>query len=102
MSDRLATGTSSLVGGVERRPSRTLRSLLLSIAAVGAALALVPLWVGDSGVLMGVAVLGLAFACYTIGFNVIPHAGNLVDDGVKRQLKKYMSGFAEFVTRLKD
>jgi branched-chain amino acid transport system permease protein len=38
---------------------------------VGAALALVPLWVGDSGVLMGVAVLGLAFACYTIGFNVI-------------------------------
>ncbi|GMQ85614.1 MAG: hypothetical protein BMS9Abin07_1181 [Acidimicrobiia bacterium] len=71
MSDRLATGTSSLVGEVGRRPSRTLRSLLLSIAAVGAALALVPLWVGDSGVLMGVAVLGLAFACYTIGFNVI-------------------------------
>ena len=28
--------------------------------------------------------------------------GNLVDDGVKRQLKKYMTGFAEFVTRLKD
>ncbi|HJS19095.1 MAG TPA: branched-chain amino acid ABC transporter permease [Anaerolineales bacterium] len=38
---------------------------------VGAALALVPLWLGDSRVLMGVAVLGLAFACYVIGFNLI-------------------------------
>jgi branched-chain amino acid transport system permease protein len=38
---------------------------------VGAALALVPLWLGDSRVLMGVAVLGLAFVGYTIGFNVI-------------------------------
>ncbi|MDX1437994.1 MAG: branched-chain amino acid ABC transporter permease, partial [Anaerolineales bacterium] len=37
----------------------------------GAALALVPIWAGDSRVLMGVAVLGLTFACYTIGFNVI-------------------------------
>jgi chromate reductase, NAD(P)H dehydrogenase (quinone) len=27
--------------------------------------------------------------------------GNLVDDGVRRQLKKYMSGFSEFATRLK-
>ncbi len=27
--------------------------------------------------------------------------GNLVDDGVKKQLAKYMSGFADFVTRLK-
>jgi branched-chain amino acid transport system permease protein len=43
----------------------------LPIAAVGAALALVPLWLGDSRVLMGVAVLGLAFACYVIGFNII-------------------------------
>jgi branched-chain amino acid transport system permease protein len=31
----------------------------------------VPAWIGDSRVLMGVAVLGLTFACYTIGFNVI-------------------------------
>jgi branched-chain amino acid transport system permease protein len=38
---------------------------------VGAALALVPLWLGDSRVLMGVAVLGLAFACYAVGFNLI-------------------------------
>lgn len=28
--------------------------------------------------------------------------GDLVDDGVKRQLKKYMAGFADFVARLKD
>jgi branched-chain amino acid transport system permease protein len=72
MSDRLTGGTgTSLIGGTEARSSRSLAGLLLSIAVVGAALALVPLWAGDSRVLMGVAVLGLAFACYTIGFNVI-------------------------------
>jgi branched-chain amino acid transport system permease protein len=38
---------------------------------MGAALALVPLWLGDSRVLMGVAVLGLAYVCYAIGFNLI-------------------------------
>ena len=27
--------------------------------------------------------------------------GNLVDDGVRKQLTKYMSGFADFVTRMK-
>ncbi len=72
MSDRFTppTGTS-LVGGTERHASRSLSTLFTSVAAVGAALALVPLWVGDSRVLMGVAVLGLVFACYTIGFNVI-------------------------------
>ncbi len=71
MSDRATASGTSVIGGAEARASRSLRSLLIPIAAVGAALALVPLWVGDSGVLMGVAVLGLAFACYTIGFNLI-------------------------------
>ncbi|HJS28472.1 MAG TPA: branched-chain amino acid ABC transporter permease [Anaerolineales bacterium] len=72
MSVQLTGGTgTSLVGGTETRSSRSLAALLIPIAAVGAALALVPLWLGDSRVLMGVAVLGLAFACYTIGFNVI-------------------------------
>ncbi|NIN67909.1 MAG: hypothetical protein GTO63_25020 [Anaerolineae bacterium] len=72
MSDR-PTGSAgtSPIGGTEARSARALGSLLIPIAAVGAALALVPLWLGDSRVLMGVAVLGLAFACYTIGFNVI-------------------------------
>ena len=72
MSDRstMATGTS-LVGGSEERPSRSLPSLLIPIAVVVGLLALVPLWLGDSRVMMGVAVLGLTFACYTIGFNVI-------------------------------
>ena len=65
-----ATGTS-LIGGTERRASRSLLALLWPIVAVGAVLALVPLWLGDSRVLMGVAVAGLTFACYTIGFNVI-------------------------------
>jgi branched-chain amino acid transport system permease protein len=72
MSDRLATtASSSLVGGTERHASRSLRALLLPVVGVGAVLAPVPLWLGDSRVLMGVALLGLAFACYTIGFNLI-------------------------------
>ncbi len=65
-----ATGTS-LIGGTEQRASRSLPALLLPIALIGAVLALVPLWLGDSRVLMGVAVIGLTFACYTIGFNLI-------------------------------
>jgi branched-chain amino acid transport system permease protein len=60
-----------LIGGTEAHTSRSLPRLFLPIAAVGAALALVPLWLGHSRVLMGVAVLGLAFVCYAIGFNVI-------------------------------
>ena len=72
MSDRFtgSTGTS-LIGGTEAHTSRSLPALLIPIILVGAALALVPLWLGDSRVLMGVAVLGLAFICYVIGFNVI-------------------------------
>ena len=72
MSNRLAgiTGTSE-VGGTEARSSGSLSALLIRIVAAGVPLALVPLWLGDSRVLMGVAVLGLAFACYTIGFNLI-------------------------------
>ena len=71
MSDRTtATGTSA-IGGAEERVSLSLPWLLGLIGAVGVALALVPLRIGDSRVLMGVAVLGLTFACYTIGFNVI-------------------------------
>ncbi|MGH8913665.1 MAG: branched-chain amino acid ABC transporter permease [Acidimicrobiia bacterium] len=65
-----ATGTS-LIGGTEQRATRSILALLLPIAIIGAVFALVPLWLGGSRVLMGVAVLGLAFACYTIGFNVI-------------------------------
>lgn len=57
--------------GSEARAGRSLWSLLVPIVAVGTALAIIPLWLDHSGVLMGVAVLGLAFACYAIGFNVI-------------------------------
>jgi branched-chain amino acid transport system permease protein len=60
-----------LIGGTEAHTSRSIPRLLVPIATVGAVLALVPLWLGDSRVLMGVAVLGLAFVCYAIGFNVI-------------------------------
>ena len=72
MSSRFtgSTGTS-LIGGTETHTTRSIPALLIPIILVGAALALVPLWLGDSRVLMGVAVLGLAFFCYVIGFNVI-------------------------------
>ena len=72
MSGQLTSSTgTSVIGGIEARSSRSLPALLIPISVVGAALALVPLWIGDSRVLMGVAVLGLAFVCYAIGFNVI-------------------------------
>jgi ABC-type branched-subunit amino acid transport system permease subunit len=48
-----------------------MRTVFLLVALVGALLALVPLWLGSSRVMMGVAVLGLAFACYVIAFNLI-------------------------------
>lgn len=41
---------------------------IVAVVAVGC---LVPLWLGDSRVLMGVAVIGVTFACYAIGFNLI-------------------------------
>lgn len=72
MSERFArAGGTSAVGGAEGRYPRSLSGLLVSVLAVGAALAPVPLWLGDSRVMMGIAVLGLAFAAYTIGFNLI-------------------------------
>jgi branched-chain amino acid transport system permease protein len=49
-------------------------SVLGSVAAIaftGIVLALLPIWIGDSRTLMGVAVAGLLFACYAIAFNLI-------------------------------
>lgn len=72
MSSRYTGSTGTfLIGGTEAHTSRSLPALLVPILVVGALLALVPVWLGDSRVLMGVAVLGLAFMCYVIGFNVI-------------------------------
>ena len=72
MTERFAeaTGTSA-VGGVEQRSPRSLGGLIVPILAAGAVLAPAPIWIGDSRVLMGIAVLGLAFAAYTIAFNLI-------------------------------
>lgn len=69
MSDQ-AVGTS-LVGGAERRASRAFSALVLPVVVAAVVLAPVPLWLGDSRVLMGVALLGLAFVCYTVAFNLI-------------------------------
>lgn len=72
MSTRFAegTGTSDLVG-TEAHASRSVWALLIPVAVVIALAALIPIWIGDSRVLMGVAVLGAALGCYAIGFNVI-------------------------------
>jgi branched-chain amino acid transport system permease protein len=64
------TGTA-VVGGTEQRASRSLVALIGPIALVGALLSLIPLWLGDSRVMMGVSILGLTFACYAVGFNLI-------------------------------
>jgi branched-chain amino acid transport system permease protein len=72
MTDGLAeaTGTAQ-VGGAERHAAPSIRALVFPVVAVGALLSLVPLWLGGSRVLMTVAILGLAFASYAIGFNLI-------------------------------
>jgi branched-chain amino acid transport system permease protein len=72
MSDQaVPTEGATLIGGAERRSARSLGALLLPLLAAAVVLAPVPFLLGDSRVLMGVALLGLAFACYTIGFNLI-------------------------------
>jgi branched-chain amino acid transport system permease protein len=72
VTERLTEGTgTSEIGGIEHRATRSLAALVLPILAVGAVLALVPLWLGGSKVMMSVAALGLTFACYAIGFNLI-------------------------------
>jgi branched-chain amino acid transport system permease protein len=66
-----ASGTSSVLGrGSEGRQVSSVAAFV-AIAVVGIVLALVPLWIGDSRTLMGVAVSGLLFACYAIAFNLI-------------------------------
>lgn len=72
MTERFAEATgTSVIGGAERRSTRSLLALVVPVLVVGMLLALVPLWLGDSRVLMTVAILGLAFASYTVGFNLI-------------------------------
>ncbi|GMR02850.1 MAG: branched-chain amino acid ABC transporter permease [Acidimicrobiia bacterium] len=56
-------------GGGDRRVSSVMA--FSAIVVTGIALALVPIWIGDSRTLMGVAVAGLLFACYAIAFNLI-------------------------------
>jgi branched-chain amino acid transport system permease protein len=68
------TGDPSSSGEAHVRPPRLRSSLVrasIPIAVAGAILALVPLRYGDSRTTMGVAITGLLFAAYTIGFNVL-------------------------------
>ncbi len=69
MMSRLSTKRED--GRTVRGSSRVLTTLYLPVAMVGVALALVPLWLGDSRLMMGLAIGGLLFACYTVAFNII-------------------------------
>ena len=72
MSTRVTDGTgTSRVGGTEAHVSRSLWALIGPVLAIGALGCLAPLVLGDSRVLMGVAIIGVTFACYGIGFNLI-------------------------------
>jgi branched-chain amino acid transport system permease protein len=57
--------------GVSARPPRSLTRAFWPVAVTGAVLALVPLWLGDSRLMMGLAVDALVFGAYAIAFNVI-------------------------------
>jgi branched-chain amino acid transport system permease protein len=57
--------------GVSARPPRSLARAYLPIAAAGALLALVPLWLGEERLMMRLAVDALVFGLYAVGFNVI-------------------------------
>ena len=57
--------------GVSARPPRSLARAYWPIVATGAVLALVPLWLGDSRLMMRLAVDALVFGAYAIAFNVI-------------------------------
>lgn len=70
MSNPLGS-TSTQMGARMTNGASPLSSLLIPIGVIGALLALIPLWLGGSRVMMGVSVLGLAFACYVIAFNII-------------------------------
>jgi branched-chain amino acid transport system permease protein len=57
--------------GVSARPPRSLVRAYWPIAAAGALLALVPLWLGEERLMMRLAVDALVFGLYAVGFNVI-------------------------------
>jgi branched-chain amino acid transport system permease protein len=57
--------------GVSARPPRSLPRAFWPVAVTAAVLALVPLWLGDSRLMMGLAVDALVFGAYAIAFNVI-------------------------------
>ena len=57
--------------GVSARPPRSLARAYWPVAATGALLALVPLWLGEERLMMRLAVDALVFGLYAVGFNVI-------------------------------
>jgi len=67
---RTEAGTSA-VGAVLTRPPRSRLVAFGPIVLTAVGLALPPLWLGDSRLMMGIAIGGLLFAAYTIAFNVI-------------------------------
>jgi branched-chain amino acid transport system permease protein len=66
-----ASGTFGVLRGIGRDRRRSYLVAFTAVAVTGFVLALVPIWIGDSRTLMGVAITGLLFACYAIAFNLI-------------------------------
>lgn len=67
----MTVGTSAASTTVVPAPSRSLTRALAPIAVAAGLLAVVPLWLGESRLMMGLAIDGLLFASYAIGFNLI-------------------------------
>jgi len=67
----IASGTSGVLRGSGRDRRASYLAAFGAVAVTAFVLALLPIWIGDSRTLMGVAVAGLLFACYAIAFNLI-------------------------------
>lgn len=65
------SGNFSLLRRIGKSRRASSPAAFIIVASAGFVLALVPIWIGDSRTLMGVAIAGLLFACYAIAFNLI-------------------------------
>jgi branched-chain amino acid transport system permease protein len=71
MIDQTAEPSPAEAAGLSSRRVASSIRLFVPILLAGAILALVPLRYGDSRTTMGVAIVGMLFAAYTVAFNVI-------------------------------
>ena len=70
-SDAVAEESHGAPLGVSTQPPTSVMSAFWPIALAAALLSAVPLWLGDSRLMMGLAIDALVFGAYAIGFNLI-------------------------------